>query len=270
MSDLVIREYGSGPQTVVAIHGGPAAAGDLAPLARRLGERWRVLEPYQRGSGGPPLTVAMHIRDLDDLLYRRCTDRPAIIVGHSWGAMLALAYAAEHPTTAGALVLVGCGTFSRDARQEFERRRAAQLTPADEETIAFLRNTEQDENRRRAAMGRLMTRVYGYDAEEGPELSTVDALAHAETWNDMVRLQNEGVYPATFAAITCPVLMLHGDADPHPGRLTCVDLRRYIPHLEYRELSQCGHSPWLERQAGDEFYRCLNEWLTARFTQSGS
>src|SRR5215831_19806845 len=131
MSDLVIQEYGSGLQTVVAIHGGPAAAGDLAPLARTLGERWRVLEPHQRGSGGRQLTVSTHIKDLDDLLHEHCTDRPTIIVGHSWGAMLALAYAAEHPTAPAALVLVGCGTFSRDARQEFERRRAARLAPAD-------------------------------------------------------------------------------------------------------------------------------------------
>ena len=57
------------------------------------------------------------------------------------------------------------------------------------------------------------------------------------------------IYPAAFAAITCPVLMIHGEADPHPGRLTSEDLRRYIPHLEYQELPKCGHSPWLERQA---------------------
>src|SRR5215470_15345200 len=120
MSDLVVREYGSGLETVVAVHGGPAAAGDLAPLARKLGERWRVLEPYQRGRGSRPLTVSTHVQDLDDLIHERCAGRPTIIVGHSWGAMLALAYAAEHPATAAALVLVGCGTFSRGARQEFE------------------------------------------------------------------------------------------------------------------------------------------------------
>jgi pimeloyl-ACP methyl ester carboxylesterase len=269
MSNLVIKEYGSGLRTVAAIHGGPAAAGDLAPLARRLSERWRVLEPYQRGSGGRQLTVSTHIQDLDDLLRERCTARPTIIVGHSWGAMLALAYAAEHPTAAAALVLVGCGTFSREARQEFERRRAAHLTPADQEAIAFLKKTEQDANRRLAAVGRVMARAYAYDAEDGPhDITTFDAAAHADTWSDMVRLQTDGVYPAAFAAIECPVLMLHGDTDPHPGRLTFDDLRPCIPHLEYRELARCGHSPWLERQARDEFYRSLNEWLTTRFDQS--
>jgi pimeloyl-ACP methyl ester carboxylesterase len=111
-----------------------------------------------------------------------------------------------------------------------------------------------------------MTRVYGYDADDGAvDLAVVDAVAHSETWADMVRLQSEGVYPAAFAAIECPVLMLHGEVDPHPGRLTRDDLRRHIPQLEYRELSKCGHSPWLERQARDEFFGCLNESLAKSF-----
>src|SRR5437016_5192555 len=68
--------------------------------------------PYQRGSSSRPLTVATHVQDLDDLIRERCAGRPTVLVGHSWGAMLALAYAADHPTSAAALVLIGCGTFS--------------------------------------------------------------------------------------------------------------------------------------------------------------
>src|SRR5512146_601508 len=99
MSDLIVREYGlpSAPATVVALHGGPAASGDLAPLARELGKRWHVLEPFQRGSGAAPLTVATHVRDLDEVIRERCRHRRPVLLGHSWGAMLALAYAADCP-----------------------------------------------------------------------------------------------------------------------------------------------------------------------------
>ena len=265
MTDLAVREYGIGAETIIAVHGGPAAAGDLAPLARTLGDRWHVLEPYQRGSGGRPLTVATHVQDLEDLIRERCAGRPPVLVGHSWGAMLALAYAADHPTTPAALVLIGCGTFSRAARAEFEARRTARLTPADYETLATIK-TEKDANRRLAALGVVMARIYGYDIDEAAnDLTVVDAVAHEETWADLIRLQNEGVYPAAFAAIACPVLMLHGEADPHPGRCTSEDLRPYIPHLEYRELPKCGHSPWLERQAREEFFEILRAWIAARW-----
>jgi pimeloyl-ACP methyl ester carboxylesterase len=266
MDQLDVREYGTGTATIVAIHGGPAAAGDLAPLARRLGERWRVLEPYQRGRGGRPLTVAVHVQDLDDLIRARCSQGTPVLVGHSWGAMLALALAAEHPTLARAVVLVGCGTFSPAARSEFEARWAARMTPEIREALSQIDATETHPDRRLAAHGRIATRVYGYDLDapaDGPPF--VDAVAHRETWADMVRLQREGVYPSAFASVACPVLMLHGETDPHPGPQTRDDLRGHIPHLEYREFARCGHSPWLERQARDEFFAVLHGWVAARW-----
>lgn len=266
MTDLLVQEYGIGSNTVVTVHGGPAAAGDLAPLARTLAQQWRVLEPYQRGHGSQPLTVATHVRDLDQLVRERCGDRKPILVGHSWGAMLTLAYAAANPTRSAALVLIGCGTFSPIARAEFEARLAARLTPAHHAALADITQGEQDPDRRLAAEARVVTRAYGYDLDdEGSDLTTVDTVAHRETWADMVRLLNDGTYPAAFAAITCPVLMLHGDADPHPGFRTSEDLSTHIRHLEYRELQKCGHSPWLERQARKVFYELLVTWITARW-----
>lgn len=261
-----MREYGFGTKSVITLHGGPAAAGDIAPLARELGKQWHVFEPLQRGSGARPLTVATHVQDLDDVIRERCGGRRPVLVGHSWGAMLALAYGAEHPTTPAALVLIGCGTFSLAARAEFEARLEARLTPTDRANVAHVKQTEADIDRRLAAVGRLITRVCGHDIEDvADDMAAVDAVAHEQTWADMVRLQRDGTYPAAFAAIGAPVLLLHGEADPHPGRLISEDLRRYVPHLEYQELPKCGHSPWLERQAKLAFFETLNVWLAVRF-----
>lgn len=212
----------------------------------------------------PPFSV--WTPDAIDLIRERCGGHHPILVGHSWGAMLALAYAAEHPTTPAALVLIGCGTFSSAAWAEFEARLEARLTPSDRANIAHVRRTEPVADRQLAAVGRLMTRVYGHDVEDvADDMAAVDAVAHEQTWADMVRLQHDGIYPAAFAVIGAPVLLLHGEADPHPGRLISEDLRRYVPHLEYQELPKCGHSPWLERQARQAFFETLKAWLVARF-----
>jgi pimeloyl-ACP methyl ester carboxylesterase len=265
VGDLVVREYGGGAEVIITLHGGPAAAGDVGPLARELGKRWRVFEPHQRGSGATSLSVATHVQDLHDLIEERTRGSHPILVGHSWGAMLALAYAARHPARAAGLVLIGCGTFSLIARQEFERRLDAKLTPRDRADIERLERYEPDENRQLAMVGHVMTRVYGYDVEEiAMDVDVLDAQAHEQTWADMVKLQRDGVYPAAFAAIDVPVLMLHGDVDPHPGSLIAEDLRKYIPHLEYLELAKCGHSPWLERQAKRRFFSSLEAWMGAR------
>jgi len=267
MGELVVHEYGVGPDTVIVIHGGPAAAGDLAPLARELGQHWRVLEPYQRGHGEQPLTVSTHVRDLDELVRQRGVTERAVLVGHSWGAMLALAYAAAVPAGPRALVLVGCGTFSRRARAEFQLRFQARMTPADHGALAQIERTEVDPDRRLAAEGRVATRVFGHDVDGAVDLPTVDAVAHRETWSDMSRLIDSGVYPAAFEAITCPTLMIHGAVDPHPGSLTRDDLKAHMPRLDYVELSECGHSPWLERRARHAFFDALLPWISDQWTR---
>jgi pimeloyl-ACP methyl ester carboxylesterase len=98
--------------------------------------------------------------------------------------------------------------------------------------------------------------------DPGEPPASVDARGHEETWNDVLRLQRDGVEPAAFTAITAPVLMVHGDSDPHPGPGTRDLLRRYVPQLEYVELARCGHTPWRERHARDEFFDVLRAWLT--------
>ena len=80
----------------------------------------------------------------------------------------------------------------------------------------------------------------------------------------MLRLQKEGVYPEAFAAITSPVIMLHGACDPHPGGLIRASLAPHLPRLEYHEWERCGHYPWLERAARDDFLGYLKRWLTLR------
>jgi pimeloyl-ACP methyl ester carboxylesterase len=231
-----VRTYGTAGPQVVVLHGGPAAPGHMAPVARGLAGSFRVLEPFQRGAGDEPLTVARHVADLLEIAAP--LGRPAV-VGSSWGAMLALAFAAAHPESAGPLVLIGCGTFDVAARARMR---------------ALL------EERRKQGEP-----LYDYDADE-PEPSELDPRAHKETWDDMLRLQAEGRYPAAFAAIRSPVLMLHGAYDPHPGGMILESLKRAIPQIEYLEWERCGHYPWLERAVRDEFFLKLRDWLSVRLS----
>jgi pimeloyl-ACP methyl ester carboxylesterase len=88
-----------------------------------------------------------------------------------------------------------------------------------------------------------------------------DGGANAETWKDVLRLQREGLEPQRFSRISCPVLMLHGYIDPHPGATTRDLLRRFIPHLQYVEFEKCGHEPWKEQHARHPFLVALLSWL---------
>lgn len=177
--------------------------------------------------------------------------------------MLALAYAAAHPQVIARLVLIGCGTFDKDARARFEAEIAARMTPELKAGLERLAQDFADPGERLRARGRLLHQVYCYaplpmDYELGPPDSD---LKFEETWHDMLRLQEAGVYPAAFRVIEAPVLMLHGTYDPHPGVMIRDCLCQYMPQIEYRELQRCGHEPWRERFASDDFFVALRAWL---------
>ena len=256
-----IRKHGTAGPWVVVVHGGPGAPGHMAPVARGLEDSFRIVEPFQRGSGGDPLTVARHVADLHEVVAP--LGRPAI-VGSSWGAMFALAYAAAHPATAGPLVLVGCGTFDLAARAQFRATIDERMDDALRARIAALERENPDPDRRLRAFADLLSPVYEYDPLPGNlGFEGCDARAHDETWNDMLRLQADGTYPAAFAAIESPVLMLHGAFDPHPGRMIRASLEPHVRRLEYVEWERCGHYPWIERHAREAFFTTVRDWLRA-------
>jgi len=240
----------------------------MAPVARRLSARFRVIEPFQRGGGAEPLSVAHHVADLQRLVEHRCSDAPVAVVGSSWGAMLALAWAAVFPDRQAPLVLVGCGTFDKKARRRMHALIEERKDDALRRRLAVLEQEVADPDERLRQRGELLLPVYAADPlTTDLESQPCDHQAHIETWRDMVRLQELGVYPAAFAAISAPVLMLHGADDPHPGAMIRDSLRPYLPQLEYREWQHCGHYPWLEKAVSEEFFTVLGEWLTQHLSE---
>ena len=128
---IEVREHGAGRPTVVVLHGGPGAAGSASSLARELGSSFHVLEPWQRRRRQTPLGVARHVEDLRDLLTARAAEPPPVLVGHSWGAMVAPYAAARYPDRIRQLVLIdggfGGGRRGGATWEEFKAR----LSPRD-------------------------------------------------------------------------------------------------------------------------------------------
>ena len=259
-----MKSYGSDGSAVIVLHGGPAAFGEADPLAQALSDKFKTYAPWQRRSGDKPLTVAQHVDDLHCLISTRFKEARPILVGESWGAMLALAYAAEYPDTITAVVLVGCGTFDKASRQKMNE--IIQHRTSDEMRARLSRLEEEvtDPEKQTMAWVEITKPIYHYSPIQSSArpCERFDLKGHDETWRDMIRCQEEDVYPQAFAAIKGPVIMLHGDYDPHPGRMTRDTLRQTIPHLEYREFEKCGHTPWMEKDAREDFLAVLSEWIT--------
>ena len=256
-------QYGPAGRSAVVLHGGPGAPGSARSLARALADPLHVLEPWQRWSSGVPLTVDRRVADLADVLSRYTPGEKPALVGESWGAMLALVFASRHPDRVAALVLIGCGTFDRRARAQLQRTLEQRTTPEQTAQLAHLEAQFPGRGAPIARQHELFEPLYTYcrAADADDPIEWFDAKGHAETWEDMVRLQESGVYPAEFAAIHCPVLMLHGSYDPHPGAMIRDGLKAHMPHLEYEEFDHAGHRPWVEQHARDRFLARVRGWL---------
>lgn len=100
---------------VVVVHGGPGADYRYLKGLVTLANPYRIVFYDQYGSGLSPrvpasqLSVQSFMDDLDAIIDQTSPHRPVRIVGHSWGAMLATAYAGAHPNKVERMVLAEPG-----------------------------------------------------------------------------------------------------------------------------------------------------------------
>jgi proline iminopeptidase len=104
--------FGHGDRPVIIVlHGGPGADYRYLYPLKALADEYLVVFYDQRGTGLSPrvpseqITLQGFLDDLDAFVTAYGKGRPVSLVGHSWGAMLASAYAGAHPNKVDKLVL---------------------------------------------------------------------------------------------------------------------------------------------------------------------
>ncbi|MGD8401698.1 MAG: alpha/beta hydrolase [Bacillota bacterium] len=259
-----VRFYGKQPYQVAVLHGGPGALGSVAALARELGKDYGVIEPLQTKNSITELIV-----ELDEVLTANCAG-PITLLGHSWGAWLALLYAAQYPGKAGKLILVGCGPFEPRYVDQIGRNRLARLTETEQEKFILLlegldsgRADNMDELLLR--LGALVAKTDNYcplESETDPiDRLPADGVMYNAVWNEAARLRESGGLFEATAHINCPVVVIHGDSDPHPFDGVSTPLEKRVKDLTIYLLEKCGHTPWKEKHARERFLEIVRQEL---------
>ncbi len=112
---LATEVHGSGAPTIVLIHSIGGSRADWSAVAPRLAKHHRVVLVDLPGHGKSPAssskpTVAAASAALARTLSKMKIDR-AVLVGHSYGALVALQTALDRPKSAVAVVVVDASTF---------------------------------------------------------------------------------------------------------------------------------------------------------------
>jgi proline iminopeptidase len=254
---LWVEERGAVDGTpVVLCHGGPGVADYLEPLRDLLVELgMRVVRWDQRGAGRSdkhgPYSVERFVADLEAVRQTVVGGR-CWLVGHSWGANLALAHAQMHATNLQGVVYL-CGTglewwpiYTRRHKQ----RQAERLGPELGERMNELRDKKR--TRREDQEYQLLylrseladpdnVRLAGAILQEFSINHAVNAAINEEVKGWDLSLQK-----SRCRAVMVPVSVIHGEADPRPSE--AVDsLVEALPLASRRTLEGVGHWPWIEQ-----------------------
>jgi proline iminopeptidase len=111
---------------IIVLHGGPG--GDFRSLTglADFSDEFTVVFYDQRGAGlservpAEMLTLDGYLTELTAIVEAVSPNAPPILIGHSWGAMLATAYLGENPEGAHAAVLIEPGYLGTAGRAAWE------------------------------------------------------------------------------------------------------------------------------------------------------
>jgi pimeloyl-ACP methyl ester carboxylesterase len=258
------RKYGKAPYDVALVHGGPGAPGEMAPVARELSHECGVLEPLQTRE-----TVDGQLEELRTILDEN-GDLPVTLVGYSWGAILGFIFAARNPSYVRKLILLSSGVFEDAYVERIKNNRLKRLSERERARLDDLMQTLNDPDGRNknaafARLGELLDKADSYDPL--PHENDVVAYQHdvfKSVWEDAEALRKGGQLLRLGKQIECPVVAIHGDFDPHPYEGILTPLSRVLADFRMILLEKCGHHPWYEKYAKDEFYTALKRELEDR------
>jgi len=241
-------ERGEG-EPLVLLHGNGSMIQDFesSGLVAQAAETYRVIVFDRPGYGHSqrPRGTIWSPEAQADLIHRALVEldaTPAVVLGHSWGTLVAAALALNHPASVKALVLAS-GYFYPTARIDV----LAASGPAVPVLGDVLRHTLAP------LLGRLlwpgvMRKIFGpakvpakfqsFPKEMALRPSQIRASA-AET---ALMIPSAIAVSGQYTSLTMPVVIVAGDQD----RLIDIDtqsarLHREIPHSEFRRVANAGH-----------------------------
>jgi pimeloyl-ACP methyl ester carboxylesterase len=256
-STLHYEDRGSG-EALVYLAGGAGRHPDYLTDFGGLGEGHRVIVPYLRSVGMSPVPLDpqrgsywYQAQDLEALRSHLGLEQ-LVIVAHSAGTRLAIAYASQYPDLVDRMILITPpADYIVSVEPDDEEIRARRLgEPLYDDALTLLlsgsRATTDDEL---TAWGRA-TAPIGYASW------SVAQKAHAQLgiWSYRASADFRSVDPPSdlasrLARVTAPVLVIVGSEDGLTGMEPVAAVAFLFAQGSSAIIQEAGHYPWIERPA---------------------
>lgn len=250
----MVRRYGKAPYKIVLVHGGPGAVGSLKGFAQELSELSQagVIEALQS-----EYSIEGLIEELYHQIRDNCSGRVSL-AGHSWGAWLAALFAEKHPECVGRLILIGSAPLEDKYVPEITRRRLQNLSDEDKGVFQRLVDhlaTDEDMGRIPGILER--SDNYCIEEQDRHQADKADSEMYHKIWKEAAQRRSSGALLKSFQNVKSKLYLIQGEFDPHPAEGVTLPLQEKGIPCETYVLRKCGHSPFMEKYAKEEFYKIL-------------
>jgi len=256
---IYYRTFGTGTPILI-INGGPGLNSDgFVDLAKTLSAQNQTIIYDQRGTGkslmqkidASSITMELMIDDIENLRKELKIER-WIILGHSFGGMLASYYATIHPSRIISMILSSSGGIDLDLLSYVAKNINARLTPQQQDSASYWSqkiNNGDTSYFARWQRAKVLANAYVYDKKYAlpiaERLTQSDLRVNNLIWQNMQKIKfNCAPKLSTF---TKPVLIIQGKQDIIE-EWTSQKANKILKNSKLVILDHCVHYGWLDNR----------------------
>lgn len=269
-STLSYRTFGDG-EPILIINGGPGMNSDgFVSLAEKLSTYNRTIIYDQRGTGKSTLakidastiTMDLMVSDIENLRKHLGYEK-WIVLGHSFGGMLASYYATVHPQRIDKLILSSSGGIDLELLDYVGENLRDKLSEKQRDSLDYWNQkiaSGDTSYKARIGRGRALAPAYVFDKKNAPaiavRLTQGNSAVNGLLWQDMQRIKFDCA--EKLRKFKQPALIILGKNDILDIK-TAEKAHAALPNSTLVLLDNCGHYGWLDRE--DAYFSAIRKFL---------
>ena len=253
--EIRYKAEGQGP-AIVFLHGHMESAKIWKSYSENLSKKFRVIRIDLPGHGKSSVFSEVHsmefMADSVRAVFEAEKISNALLVGHSMGGYVALAFAETHPDKVRGLVLFSSISFADTKERQNDRDRAAKA--ADAHKMKYITSVIPNlffERSGAKASKRIFKLVK--IASKQPKEGIIAAIRGMRDRSDRTKILKNAKFP---------VLFLAGQDDFLIPLERIEEMHRQVPNAKLVVIEQCGHAGFIEQEK--ECYTAIKEFAVEK------
>ncbi len=255
-SKIHLTTFGKGKPLLI-INGGPGMNSEgFKALAKELGKNNLAILYDQRGTGqstiksisSETMTMALMVEDIETIRKHLLIDN-WVLLGHSFGGMLASYYVSKHPYKVKGLILSSSGGVDLALRSTLNL--PSRLSQEERDSLNYwTQKIRNGDTSYYAALqrGKNLAPAYVYDKKFVPivaeRLTQGNMDINRLVWQDMVNTDFD--CKNGLKAFKNPVLIIHGNQDVLDKEIAQT-AHKVFSNSEVFYIDKCAHYGWLDQ-----------------------